>query len=226
MLGTPGAGRSRPDRRSRGDRGGPVGDPAVRRDERPPRAERPSRAERRDEPPTREQAHDACLRLLATRARSRRELAQRLHTRGCEPAVAEEVLDRLAAVGLVDDAAFADSWVRQRHEHSGRGRRALAHELRGKGVADETAATALAQVDDEAEQERARELVARKLRSRDVPPPGPERTALVRRLVGMLARRGFAPGAALAVVRAELAAADPGSDPDAALDGGPDHDLG
>ena len=157
---------------------------------------------------TSDQAHDACLRLLAVRARSRGELARRLQARGCDSGVAEDVLDRLAGVGLVDDAAFARSWVRQRHEHSGRGRRALGRELRDKGVDDETAAQALQQIDDEAETERARELVRSKVRRSGIPPAGPEHTAALRRLVGMLARRGFEPAAAFAVVRAELAVDD------------------
>ena len=157
---------------------------------------------------TKDQAHDACLRLLAVRARSRGELARRLHAKGCDSAVTETVLDRLAGVGLVDDVEFARSWVRQRHEHSGRGRRALGCELRDKGIDDETAAQALGQIDDEAETERARELVRSKVRRSGIPAAGQEHTAAVRRLVGMLARRGFEPAAAFAVVRAELALDD------------------
>jgi regulatory protein len=152
-------------------------------------------------------AREACLRLLACRPRSRHELAQRLEDKGVEPEVAERVLNRMEQVELVDDAAFARAWVHSRHTYSGRGRRALAMELRTKGVADHHADAALAQVDDEAEAERARELVRRKLGRLTVPPEGRERAVVVRRLVGVLARRGYGQGLAFSVVRDELAAA-------------------
>ena len=73
---------------------------------------------------------------------------------------------------------------------AGLARRAIAVELRRKGVADEVAQEALAEVDTDAEEQRARELVDRKLRT--VPADTPERrTTAARRLVGMLARRGY-----------------------------------
>ena len=157
-------------------------------------------------------AREACLRLLTNRPRSRHELGQRLREKGHEPEVVERVLDRLEQVELVDDGAFAQAWVHSRHTYSGRGRRALAVELRTKGVADHHATAALAQVDDRAEAERARELVHRKLRSLTVPADTRERAAVVRKLVGVLARRGYAQGLAFTVVRDELAAA--GTDTD------------
>ena len=157
-------------------------------------------------------AREACLRLLTDRPRSRRELDQRLRSKGFEPEVAERVLDRLEQVDLVDDGAFAQAWVQSRHTYAGKGRRAMAMELRLKGVADHHVATALAQVDDEAEATRARELVQRKLRSLTVPEDTQQRAAVVRKLVGVLARRGYAQGLAFTVVRDELAAA--GADTD------------
>lgn len=157
-------------------------------------------------------AREACLRLLTDRPRSRRELDQRLRSKGFEPEVAERVLDRLEQVELVDDGAFAQEWVHSRHTYAGKGRRAMAMELRMKGVADHHVAAALAQVDDEAEAVRARELVHRKLRSLTVPEDTQQRAAVVRKLVGVLARRGYAQSLAFTVVRDELAAA--GADTD------------
>ena len=117
------------------------------------------------------------------------------------------MLDRLEQVELVDDGAFAQAWVHSRHTYAGKGRRAMATELRLKGVADHHVAAALAQVDDEAEAARARELVQRKLRNLTVPEDTQQRAAVVRKLVGVLARRGYAQGLAFTVVRDELAAA-------------------
>nr|WP_281218302.1 recombination regulator RecX [Nocardia gamkensis] len=149
-----------------------------------------------------EQAKEACLRLLAARARSRAELAQRLAAKGYSPEVSEEALDRLAEVGLIDDAAFAEQWVHSRHAFSGKGKQALAQELRRKGVAQSDAAAALDAITTDDEETRAGELVRRKLRSlpRDL-----DRDKMIRRLVGMLARRGYSQATAYRVVKAELA---------------------
>ncbi|WP_068276429.1 recombination regulator RecX [Aldersonia kunmingensis] len=154
---------------------------------------------------TEAQAKDVCLRLLAMRAHSRAELAERLAKRGFEPEVARGALDRLAEVGLIDDAAFARQWVQSRHQYSGKGRTALAIELRGKGIAPDQAEAALAEISREDERERATELVRKKLRTVDVSElDAAERDRLTRRLVGMLARRGYSQGMAFDVVKSEL----------------------
>ncbi|MGQ4614877.1 recombination regulator RecX [Nocardia sp. R7R-8] len=149
-----------------------------------------------------EQAKEACLRLLAVRARSRAELARRLAAKGYSPEVSERALDRLGAVGLVDDAAFAEQWVHSRHTFSGKGKQALAQELRRKGVAQSDAVAALDAITTGDEETRAAELVRRKLRSL---PPDLDQDKMIRRLVGMLARRGYGRSTAYRVVKAELA---------------------
>lgn len=156
-----------------------------------------------------EQAKEAALRLLAVRARSRAELAQRLSAKGYPLEVIEQVLDRLAEVELIDDADFARQWVRQRHGFSGKGRRALEQELRRKGVSQEDSAAALDTVTADDEYERATELVRRKLRSL---PAGLDREKAIRRLVGMLARRGYGHSVAYAVVKAEYESAGSGDE--------------
>jgi regulatory protein len=149
-------------------------------------------------------AREICLQLLTDRARTRQELAQALARKGVPDDAASAVLDRFADVGLVDDAAFAGQWVRSRHTHRGLGRRAIAVELRRKGVADGVAKEALAEVDPESEDRRARELVDRKLRSMVVGTPE-QRAKAAQRLVGMLARKGYGAGSAYRVVREALA---------------------
>lgn len=144
-------------------------------------------------------ARDTVYRLLAARARSRSELMQALQRKGIGEDVATDVLDKFEAAGLIDDAAFAESWVRQRHEHQGLGRRALHAELRRKGVDEQAAADALSQMDEDAEAQRARELVRRKVRGMRAVEP----VARTRRLVAMLARKGYSEGMAFRVVREE-----------------------
>jgi regulatory protein len=100
-------------------------------------------------------AREICLRLLTDRARTRQELAHALARKGVPADAAAAVLDRFDEVGLIDDVAFAGRWVRSRHAHRGLGRRAIAVELRRKGVADDVAAEALGEVDAESEARRA-----------------------------------------------------------------------
>lgn len=149
-----------------------------------------------------QRAKDICLRLLTARPRTRAELHQALLRKEIPEQIADQVLGRLDEVGLIDDAAFADLWVRSRHTYQGLGRRALAMELRRKGVADDVAAEAVATVDAEAEEDRARQLVRKRLRSLTAA----DETTRIRKLVGMLARRGYPEGLAFRVVRDELRA--------------------
>jgi regulatory protein len=159
-----------------------------------------------------ERAREICLRLLAVRPRTRTELATALRQRGIADEVAAEVLARYADVGIIDDRAFARAWVSSRHHGRGLARRALATELRHKGVDSETVGLALDELDAETEAATARALVDRKLRTEPgiagrtpAERRGPTE-ALVRRLVGMLARKGYPPGLAVRVVRDALAA--------------------
>ena len=152
--------------------------------------------------PAKEQrkATDICYALLTARARTRVELRDALLRKGIREETADLVLGKFDRAGLIDDAAFAEVWVRSRHTHQGLGRRALALELRRKGVADEVAAEAIAAVDDEAEEDRARDLVRKKLRAMS----GLDDTTRIRRLVAALARKGYAEGLAYRVVKDEL----------------------
>ena len=148
-----------------------------------------------------EQARALCLRLLTARARTRAELAGQLAKRGYPDDISTKVLDRLAQVGLVDDADFAEQWVRSRRVNAGKGKRALAAELRTKGVDNDVITAALDGIDAGAERERAEQLVRAKLRREKL--DGDE-TKVARRLVAMLARRGYSETMAFDVVTTEM----------------------
>ncbi|MEU6226469.1 recombination regulator RecX [Streptomyces sp. NPDC047042] len=160
-----------------------------------------SRAET-SEPPAdpAERARAICLRLLTGTPRTRKQLADALHKREIPDEVAEEVLSRFEEVGLINDSAFADAWVESRHHSRGLARRALVQELRTKGVDPTLIDEAVGQLDSEQEETTARELVARKLRATR----GLDRDKRLRRLAGMLARKGYSQGMALRVVRQAL----------------------
>jgi regulatory protein len=160
-------------------------------------------------------ARKILLDALTGAARSRRELRDKLAKKAVPDELAERLLDRFTEVGLVDDEAFARSWVESRQRSRGLARRALAQELRHKGVDDETARTALDDLDPSLEERAAHDLVRKKLRSMR----GVDHATATRRLAGALARKGYPAGVAFAVVREELARAgldEP--DPDLAAD--------
>ena len=146
-------------------------------------------------------ARKILLDQLTGQARSRKELADKLAAKNVPADVAARLLDRFEEVGLVDDEAFARSWVASRQPGKGLARRALAQELRRKGVDDEVARVALDEIEPAAEEQAARALVRKKLRSLS----RVDDTTATRRLVGMLARKGYPSGLAFAVVREELA---------------------
>lgn len=117
--------------------------------------------------------------------------------------VASAVLDRFTEVGLVDDAEYARMLVRTRHAERGLSRRALAVELRRKGIGDDLAAEALDEVDEDDEEATARRLVRRKLMAT----AGLDAQVQARRTYAALGRKGYPPGLVARLIREELATA-------------------
>lgn len=196
------AGAAQPRERSRRRRGGQQrGQQRDRRPAPPP----PDPVAELPEADQEEVARKILLDQLTGQARSRHQLAEKLRAKNVPEPIAARLLDRFEEVGLIDDEAFARLWVSHRGAGASRGlaTRALAHELRRKGVDDEVARAALDEVDPDDERETARRLVRAKLRSL----ARFDDATATRRLVGMLARKGYGSGVAFAVVREELAAA-------------------
>lgn len=144
------------------------------------------------------------LDTLTGQSRTRKELADKLAKRQVPEDVATELLDRFTEVGLIDDGAFAQQWVESRHRNRGLAPRALAQELRRKGVGDEETKAALEQIDESDLRTAARALVDKKMRSMS----GLDPQVATRRLAGLLARKGYGAGVAYAVVREALAECD------------------
>ncbi|MFH8801079.1 recombination regulator RecX [Streptomyces sp. NPDC017936] len=205
--GADGEGRHRGGRAGRGGEGGRrsgrggrrrgFGEPSAQ-DEGTSSSSRAEKGESSGDPA--ERARAICLRLLTGTPRTRKQLADALSKREIPDDVAEEVLSRFEEVGLINDSAFADAWVESRHHGRGLARRALVQELRTKGVDSTLIDEAVSQLDSEREEATAHDLVARKLRSTR----GLDRDKRIRRLAGMLARKGYPQGMALRVVRQAL----------------------
>ncbi len=157
------------------------------------------------------------LRQLTMGARTRVQLRQAMARKDIPEEVANAVLDRFEEVDLVDDEEFARQWVQSRHLGRGLAPRALAYELRQRGVAEQTLKDAVDAVSPDDELAAARELVRRKATT--MGSDDPQRR--VRRLAGMLARKGYGGGVAMQAIRLELAELDL-PDPDDVEDLGPD----
>ncbi|HKS48712.1 MAG TPA: regulatory protein RecX [Amycolatopsis sp.] len=145
-------------------------------------------------------AKEICFDLLAARPHTKEELRQALRRKGFDEELRESLLGKLDNAKLVDDAAFAEQWVRSRHTYQGLAKSTLVAELKRKGVDGDVAVRAAGEIDRESEEQRARELVRKRLRSMT---SVDEQTA-IRRLLGTLARKGYPQGLAYSVVRDEL----------------------
>lgn len=158
---------------------------------------------RRDEAlaPVRKRA----LGLLDQRARSRHELRERLIKAEFAPELVDEVLASLERASLIDDSLFAHEWVRQRAARRGKSAKALDLELRDKGVAADVRASALAQISEEDEEAQARALAEKKARAlKVVPADRAEYDKALRRVIGVLARRGYSSELTVRVARESL----------------------
>jgi len=168
----------------------------------------------------------AAARFLETRPRSVAEVRRRLHWQGYPDPLVLVAVGRLVDLGLLDDVAFARSWVESRDRAHPRGERALRTELLEKGIeravvdevltgrrsaAGDQTTDGGSDLPDEAAAER---LVARRAASlRRVADPRVRRA----RTYALLARSGFSPSVC-ARVAARFANGDPaGEDADDAV---------
>jgi regulatory protein len=158
---------------------------------------------------------EIAVRFLGTRPRTRWELERRLRKAAASADVITATLERLAAMGYVDDVAFARWWAEQRDRHAPRGRRMVEAELRqhgiGRDVLDELRGTELSEaaLDGEelpgTEMDRAAVALRSHLRGR----PLPTEPKALQRLGAFLLRRGFDPETARGVLRAAAAESTP-----------------
>jgi regulatory protein len=158
-----------------------------------------------------EVARIVVLRMLDRRAYTRSELEKALRKKGVPDEAARQVLDRFSEVRLIDDEALAGGFAVAAHRERGLSGRAVAMKLRQRGVDEATVEAAVGQIDRDSEHATARALAERRLRSLHGLTPEVQ----ARRLVGLLARKGYAPALAYEVVRSvvtavENAEAEPG----------------
>ena len=165
---------------------------------------RAARAAEETDPYTR--AKTIVYNQLAYSAKTRGQLRKKLQAEGFDAELIEPLLDKFEAAKLIDDAEYAQTFVAQKSRTKKLSRAALRRELSERGVRGEEAENALAQRTDEQEREDAAELVRKKLRPRMDLSDRAEKDRVTRRLLGMLARRGYSSSASMSVIREELAA--------------------
>ena len=164
---------------------------------------RDARAAEETDPYTR--AKTIVYNQLAYSAKTRGQLRKKLRTEGFDVELIEPLLDKFEAAKLIDDAEYAQTFVAQKSRTKKLSRAALRRELAERGVRGEEAENALAQRTDEQEREDAAELVRKKLRPGMDLSDRAEKDRVTRRLLGMLARRGYSSSVSMSVIREELA---------------------
>ncbi len=165
----------------------------------------------------REAARSDALRLLSTRARAARDLLNRLARKGHDPTPAAEALERLAAVGLIDDEAFAETRALSLVRAKAAGPRAAEHKLRAQGIDPTLAGNAVREAFAEVDLLERATAAARK-RARALPPTLDEPTRR-RRLYGFLARRGYDHATSMNATTAALADDEHAREPETNRDG-------
>ena len=152
------------------------------------RRARPADGEENDDPVA---TREAALKMLERVRRTRGDLAQRLRDKGFAASAIEPVLDRLAEVGLVDDAEYARAYLAGRWGRRPAGLRRLQQELRAKGIGDEAFEAARATLEQLGQggddQAAASKLVAQAARRYASLEPRVRQ----QRLYALLTRRGF-----------------------------------
>ena len=132
-----------------------------------------------------EAARDIALRRLERSLACRSQVQQALERKQVDPDLIEQVLDRLEEVGLLDDLAYAQTLARTRFREKFAARRAIASELKTKGIS----AAALEQIDDADEAQAALALARKKAATLTNVEPAVAK----RRLAGALQRKGYGP---------------------------------
>jgi regulatory protein len=142
-------------------------------------------------------AVDASARFLATRPRSEHEVRDNLVKKETDPTVIDAAVERLRALGYLDDLAFAQYWVQNRTTFKPLSARALRYELRQKGVANPIIDQVLADLDGDSAAYSAAQEHLRKLR-------GLTRREFSEKLTAFLQRRGFSFGEIRPVIQQVL----------------------
>lgn len=130
------------------------------------------------------QAVESAAHFLSYRPRSLQEVRRNLKEKELPPEVTEAAVERLTALGYLDDEAFARYWVQNRAEFKPLSHRALRQELRQKGIADSIINEVLAGQDEQVLAYEAAQGQLRRLRQKTL-------REFKTKMSAFLQRRGF-----------------------------------
>ena len=142
-------------------------------------------------------ARNVLLHQLARSAKSTSQLRKILEQREIPTEVAEKVLERFTEVGLIDDAAYAETIVNSRRNYKGLAKSAIKRELNEKGVSQELVEEAISGITAEDDFESAKQLASRRYRQM----AHLERDVRTRRLAGYLQRKGYGSNSVFAAIK-------------------------
>jgi regulatory protein len=142
-------------------------------------------------------ARNVLLHQLARSAKSTAQLRKILEQREISSEIAEKVLERFTEVGLIDDAAFAETIVNSRRNYKGLAKSAIKRELNEKGVSQELVEEAISGITAEDDFESAKQLASRRFSQM----AHLEKDVRTRRLAGYLQRKGYASSSVFAAIK-------------------------
>ena len=142
-------------------------------------------------------ARNVLLHQIARSAKSTSQLRKILEQREIDSEIAERVIERFTEVGLIDDAAYAETIVNSRRNYKGLAKSAIKRELNDKGVSQELVEEAISGITAEDDFESAKQLAIRRFRQM----AHLEKDVRTRRLAGYLQRKGYASNAVFAAIR-------------------------
>ena len=144
-----------------------------------------------------QRARNVLLHQLARSAKSTEQLRKILEQREIPSEIAERVLERFTEVGLIDDAAYAETIVNSRRNFKGLAKSAIKRELNEKGLSQNLVEEAISGITAEDDFESAKGLAVRRFRQM----AHLEKDVRTRRLAGYLQRKGYASNAVFAAIR-------------------------
>jgi regulatory protein len=142
-------------------------------------------------------ARNVLLHQLARSAKSTSQLRKILEQREIDSEIAEKVIERFTEVGLIDDAAYAETIVNSRRNYKGLAKSAIKRELNEKGVSQELVEEAISGITAEDDFESAKQLASRRYRQM----AHLERDVRTRRLAGYLQRKGYGSNSVFAAIK-------------------------
>jgi regulatory protein len=140
-----------------------------------------------EQPAPIQQARQKAYVYVSLRARTRRELSDYLVKKGYVPSVVSAVLEDFVRLKLIDDRAYAATWLELRLKNKPVGKRAALYALQKRGIDTGTIEEVLQETFRELDETKiARQILAKRKLTMD-----PKDEKQKRRIIALLARRGI-----------------------------------